>query len=73
MDKGNRARGTRLLQILVRENSTRGNESSTQAIIIEKCRQLGLTLDIWEIGGDELKSHPPIVVIVKASAGILTS
>jgi acetylornithine deacetylase len=56
--KENRARGARLLQILVRENSTRGNESSTQAIIIEKCRQLGLTLDIWEIGGDELLSNP---------------
>lgn len=56
--KENRARGARLLQILVRENSTRGNESSTQAIIIEKCRQLGLTLDIWEIGGGGLKSHP---------------
>jgi acetylornithine deacetylase len=56
--KENRARGARLLQILVRENSTRGNESSTQAIIIEKCRQLGLTLDIWEIGDDELKNHP---------------
>jgi acetylornithine deacetylase len=56
--KENRARGARLLQILVRENSTRGNESSTQAIIIEKCRQLGLTLDIWEIGSKELKNHP---------------
>ncbi|MEH7416709.1 peptidase [Neobacillus drentensis] len=56
--KENRARAARLLQLLVRENSTRGNESSTQAIVIEKCRQLGLTLDIWEIGGDELKSHP---------------
>ena len=33
--KENRARGARLLQIMVRENSTRGNESSTQAIIIE--------------------------------------
>src|SRR4051794_6829243 len=56
--KDNQARAARLLQLLVRENSTRGNESSTQAIVIEKCRQLGLTLDIWEIGGDELKSHP---------------
>ncbi|WP_370876141.1 peptidase [Neobacillus ginsengisoli] len=56
--KENRARGARFLQILVRENSTRGNESSAQAIIIEKCRQLGLTLDIWEIGGKELKEHP---------------
>ncbi|MEH7075421.1 peptidase [Neobacillus drentensis] len=56
--KENRARGARLLQILVRENSTRGNESSTQAIVIEKCRQLGLALDIWEIDADEIKAHP---------------
>jgi acetylornithine deacetylase len=56
--KENRARGARLLQILVRENSTRGYESSTQAIVIEKCRQLGLSLDIWEIGGEELRNHP---------------
>ncbi len=56
--KEHRARGARLLQLLVRENSTRGKESSTQAIVIEKCRQLGLTLDIWEIGGDVLKNHP---------------
>lgn len=56
--KENRARGTRFLQILVQENSTRGNESSAQAVIIEKCRQLGLFLDIWEIGGNELKQHP---------------
>ena len=42
--KENRARGTRFLQILVQENSIRGNESSAQAIIIEKCRQLGFTL-----------------------------
>ncbi|MGJ7909522.1 peptidase [Neobacillus sp. LXY-1] len=55
--KGNRARGARLLQILVRENSTRGNESGAQAVLIEKCRQLGLTMDIWEIGGEELKKH----------------
>jgi acetylornithine deacetylase len=56
--RSHQARGARLLQILVQENSTRGNESSAQAVIIEKCRQLGLTLDIWEIGGEELKLHP---------------
>lgn len=56
--KDNRARGARLLQLLVRENSTRGNESSTQAIVIEKCRQLGLALDIWEIEAEEIKNHP---------------
>ena len=54
----NRNRGVRLLQKMVQENSTRGNESGAQAVLIEKCRQLGLILDIWEIGGEELKHHP---------------
>ena len=56
--KENRVSGTRLLQILVQEGSTRGNESSAQAIVIEKCRQLGMNLDIWEIDGSELAKHP---------------
>jgi len=54
----NRIRGTRLLQKLVQEGSTRGNESGAQAVIIEKCRELGLEMDIWEIGGEDLISHP---------------
>ena len=54
----NRNRGAKLLQLMVQENSTRGNESGAQAIVIEKCRQLGLDLDIWEIDDDELKNHP---------------
>ncbi|MDP4083568.1 MAG: peptidase [Bacillota bacterium] len=54
----NKEKGTKLLQALVRENSTRGNESSAQAIIIEKCRQLGMELDIWEIDEEELRKHP---------------
>lgn len=56
--KQNRARGARLLQILVQEDSTRGQESSAQAIVIEKCRQLGLELDIWEIDQEKLSQHP---------------
>ncbi|SFA92129.1 MULTISPECIES: peptidase [unclassified Bacillus (in: firmicutes)] len=56
--KENRARGARLLQKLVQENSTRENESKAQAIIIEKCRRLGMSLDIWEIGDEELLHHP---------------
>ncbi|WP_071394500.1 peptidase [Bacillus tuaregi] len=54
----NQAAGTRLLQRLVQERSIRGEESKAQAIIIEKLRQIGLQLDIWEIGGKELISHP---------------
>lgn len=54
----NRSKGIRFLQRLVQEGSTRGNESKAQAIIIEKCRKLGLSLDIWEIGEDVLLKHP---------------
>ncbi|MEH7113504.1 peptidase [Neobacillus niacini] len=80
--KDNRARGTRFLQILVQENSIRGNESSAQAVIIEKCRQLGLNLDIWEIDRDEIKNHeafccdrdsfegnPNVVAVLKGAGG----
>jgi acetylornithine deacetylase len=56
--KENRIRGTRLLQKMVQEPSTRGEESGAQAVIIEKCRELGLEMDIWEIGGDGLADHP---------------
>lgn len=54
----NRTNGVFFLQQLVQEGSTRGNESKAQAIMIEKCRELGLELDIWDIGNDELKNHP---------------
>ena len=54
----NRTNGIRLLQRLVQERSIRGDESKAQAIIIEKLRGIGLELDIWEIGGPELMSHP---------------
>ena len=54
----NRTNGIRLLQRLVQERSIRGDESKAQAIIIEKLRGIGLELDIWEIGGPELTSHP---------------
>ncbi len=56
--KKNQGRGTWLLQKLVQEGSIRENESSAQAVIIEKCRELGLKLDIWEIGDKNLFSHP---------------
>ena len=54
----NRIKGIKLLQRLVQERSTRGEESKAQAIIIEKLREIGLSLDIWEIGGAELTNHP---------------
>jgi acetylornithine deacetylase len=56
--KENHLKGTHFLRKLVQEGSVRGKESSAQAIIIEKCRELGLKLDIWEIGDKKLLSHP---------------
>jgi acetylornithine deacetylase len=52
------SKGVRYLQRVVQEGSIRGHESSAQAIIIEKCRELGMTMDIWEIGGETLTNHP---------------
>jgi acetylornithine deacetylase len=54
----NQDRAACYLQRLVQEDSTRGQESSAQAVIVEKCRELGLIMDIWEIGGETLKNHP---------------
>lgn len=55
--KDNQGKGTRFLQKLVQEGSTRGKESGAQAIVIEKCRELGLDVDIWEIGEEALLHH----------------
>lgn len=54
----NKEQGICLLQRLVQENSVRGNENKAQAIIVEKCRELGLALDIWEVEEEKLKHHP---------------
>jgi len=51
-------KGAEYLQRLVQEGSVRGRESSAQAIIIEKCRELGLKMDIWELDKKELIDHP---------------
>ena len=55
----------KLLQMLVQEPSTQGFESGAQAIIVETCRELGLQLDIWEPGGEQLRSHPYFVTARK--------
>ncbi|PLR77264.1 acetylornithine deacetylase [Bacillus sp. V3-13] len=80
--KENRARGARLLQKLVQEGSIRDHESKAQAIMIEKCRRLGLELDIWEIGEQSVTSHeafcsdrkdfsgnPNVVGVLKGAGG----
>jgi len=52
------SKGTKYLQRVVQEGSIRGHESSAQAIIIEKCRELGMKMDIWEIDEESLTNHP---------------
>jgi acetylornithine deacetylase len=47
-----------LLRRLVQECSVSGSESRAQAIVIEKLREMGLDLDIWEPDIEELKEHP---------------
>jgi acetylornithine deacetylase len=53
-----RKNGIRLLTQLVQQASTQGNEAKAQAIVVEKCRQLGLEIDIWEPDGEKLREHP---------------
>jgi acetylornithine deacetylase len=50
-----------LLQRLVQEKSVSGHESSSQAIIIEKLREIGLQIDIWEPNFTKLQKHPYFV------------
>ena len=38
----------KFLKRLIQEKSVSGDESGAQAIVIEKLRELGLDLDIWE-------------------------
>ncbi|AZV43946.1 peptidase [Peribacillus asahii] len=52
-----RKNGIQLLQKLVQEPSKRYQEEGAQAIVVEKCRELGLAIDLWEIGDETLRSH----------------
>ncbi|MEI5907313.1 peptidase [Bacillus spongiae] len=78
----NQNNGIQLLKKLIGEESVRGNEQKAQAVIIEKCRELGLTLDIFDIDVNEVKDHeffscdrkdfqdqPNVVAIWKGSGG----
>ncbi|WP_050615300.1 peptidase [Bacillus testis] len=47
-----------LLKKLVQQPSTRGREEKAQAIVVEKCRQLGLEIDLWDLDENpQLKKH----------------
>lgn len=59
--ESNRHNGVQLLQKLVQEKSVQQDEAPAQAIILEKCRQLQLEIDLWEPGGNSLRSHQEFV------------
>ncbi|MBD8068047.1 peptidase [Bacillus sp. PS06] len=52
-----RNEGVSFLKKLVQEQSLQGYESRAQAIVIEKCVELGLDVDSWVPGGPELLNH----------------
>lgn len=43
---------------LVQAASTAGREKEAQELMAEKFRRLGMEVDVWEQGGDELLGHP---------------
>ncbi len=45
----------KFLKRLIQEKSVSGDESGAQAIVIEKLRELGLELDIWEPSFSKMK------------------
>ncbi|CAM4229772.1 acetylornithine deacetylase [Bacillus manliponensis] len=51
----------KLLTRLIQEKSVSGYESGAQAIVIEKLRELGVDLDIWEPSYTKMKEHPYFV------------
>ncbi|MFC0274329.1 peptidase [Metabacillus herbersteinensis] len=59
--ESNKQNGVQLLQKLVQEKSVQHEEAPAQAIILEKCRQLQLEIDLWEPGGISLRTHPEFV------------
>ncbi len=54
---GHKQSASQFLSRLVQEDSTRGQESKAQAVIIERCRALGLKMDIWELSAADLSAH----------------
>ena len=49
---------TGFLSRLIKAASIAGREKEAQALMAEKLRRLGMAVDTWEQGGDELLNHP---------------
>ncbi|AQQ52360.1 peptidase [Planococcus lenghuensis] len=53
--------GINLLQQLVQQDSTQGNEQDAQRLVADILRGMDLEVDIWEPGGEELSRHPDFI------------
>lgn len=53
-----REHGTELLQRFVQARSTQGNEKGVQALVANELSRMGLEVDVWEPGGEELTGNP---------------
>lgn len=56
-----RAAATQLLQEWVREPSVQGEERSIQEKIAQRLHAMGMEVDLWVMGGEELLKHPYFV------------
>lgn len=54
----NRDKGIQLLQKLVQARSTQGNERQVQELVANELERMGLEVDVWEPGGEELTENP---------------
>ncbi len=58
-----------LLSSLVQQPSVQGNEKGVQALVIEKLKELALTIDVWDPDYNELAKHPCFVASRTTYAG----
>ncbi|MGO4889689.1 peptidase [Anaerobacillus sp. MEB173] len=54
----NREKSLSFLQSLINEPSTQGNEEAVQTLIVNKLKEIGLEVDLWELDGENLKKNP---------------
>ncbi len=58
-------RKRKILKRLIQKRAYLVRRSGAQAIVIEKLRELGLDLDIWEPSFSKMKDHPYFCITVQ--------
>lgn len=56
--QANQSKSIELLQKLVQIPSVQGKEAQVQEIVAKKLSEIGCEVDVWELDGKQLKSHP---------------